>query len=896
MLITLLRSQFTKCVLKQVTLLACVLGSISYVQAAPAPALEDKTSTTNTVSKETKKSSSLALHKAYIGLAISQNVGDSFYPVMMTDDEVPYIKMSDLFKQWLELPYTFENQTFQITIPDTQIRYWLNTQTQGFGVNNTEAASSPVPKDGLINIDGEYWLRYDIFGEWLPVNVTWSKQNYQLYIIPQFALSSNMEAERKLSLQQQKFAETHSAQLAKAEPIKPSAPLDAQARYNLNWTRPLKSEQTVTTQYAGNIDVFKGTLQATGSTGLTEGKNTASPLYWNYSLEDQPEFHTFQVGDFFKEQTPLVPGLNFRNGINFARLEQKNSANGFAYHGQTQPGTEVDVWHNGILITILTADNSGSFTFNDPNAAPGDRYLLRFYFKDGTQVNRVIQLSTSNSHLLEPAGEWNITLQSGHLDTDTLGYDTQLTSGSLSHSGLWYGVTGNLTAGLEAYHFPTVGAKDAGGADLAWQTLPTWSNTLETLAYTNHVDHDWQSTYTGLEKHVIQYEQQRISSDSPLKQLAYQLPYTVNSLLPTVLPAADRFWSIKDIYSPDQYQFTSEYKRTNVGDTVNETILTSLTDNLSIAGTAGLIRPNYDATQNYAQLTTFYYMNVDNLLQLQRTFAHEQSGSLATYRYQGLQKTGWDFGASAAKPDHDNWNYLANVEYSFIKNFSTTLSFDQHEIYLTLSYYGIVAQKPGPIDYNNYATGTVAGIIMIPPAKPGDKPTPLVDAEIDAGGEKTRTDSNGHYILSGLPVYQKVSFEINPASLDASLIPDKKQEVLYFRPGTYIEMNPKIDWSAGIDGNVIHDGKIPKGTKVAVFDKPGGKVLSDALVEPNGFFILEKLPEGSYYIGIENGSQAPAPMKLQLANQSHWISNLTVPLTHKDAEQLAANPPSSNNT
>ena len=56
--------------------------------------------------------------------------------------------------------------------------------------------------------------------------------------------------------------------------------------------------------------------------------------------------------------------------------------------------------------------------------------------------------------------------------------------------------------------------------------------------------------------------------------------------------------------------------------------------------------------------------------------------------------------------------------------------------------------------------------------------------------------------MSGIAPYQKLITKVNPVTLDATVAPEKEFDVVYFRPGTHITWNPKLLWTAGMDGTI----------------------------------------------------------------------------------------------
>lgn len=812
--------------------------------------------------------------QSYIGLAITQNISNAFYPVLVNKKEQPYLPIKDILKTWLQMDVTDDDSSIRAVLQATNQTYAFNKRSES--LLTPDGKMIHIPKDALVFEGNQYWLRYDYWQKWLPVTSTWDLEAYQLFLQPNFELYSQVEIDRRNTLTEEKAQQKEQAKLDKLPAITPAAPIDVQARGRLDWTKPTADGQSLGAQYAGNVDIFSGTLSASGQSNMTKDGTSSPPGYWSYTLLNKGAFHKIQVGDFLYQPTLLVPALNLNNGVNISKLDDKTLANGFTYQGHTLPNTEVDVWHNGIFVAILHSDSGGNFTFNDPNGIPGDRYAFRFFFGDGTQTTKVIQLSTSDQNLLEPPGSWNVILQSGYLNNDTFNVDSGLSNGYVSHAAIWYGVNKDLSLGSEAFHLPTQTDSNVGGIDAAWQTLPTWSNLIETLSYQEHNDAAWQSSYTGFENNTVQFELKQQPLDSPMNQLANPLPFTPLSLIPEILPTAQHSWSMKDIYNADSWQGTTEYRRTDVGDNADVGISKAVTERFSMSGALGLIRPNFEGTQSYKQLTGIYALNDNSTLSATRNFVPDYNADILAYSHFSSGNTGIDYSLGYDKQENQEWDAFSNITWRFSQYASTSLTAERHAVYLTLSVYGMIAQHLATNNYNDFASGSMSGQILAP-SPTGGKPLPIEDAEVEVGGMTTTTDKDGYYFVSSLPTDQRLTFRVNPNSLDADLIPDQEAQIVYLRPGTNIALNPKIDMTAGLDGQLEASTAIPKDAKVVVVNQPGGEVIQSAEIEPNGFFVINKLKEQKYYLEFQGLPSPPKAIAINLDVQGNWLSNVEVP-------------------
>ena len=69
---------------------------------------------------------------------------------------------------------------------------------------------------------------------------------------------------------------------------------------------------------------------------------------------------------------------------------------------------------------------------------------------------------------------------------------------------------------------------------------------------------------------------------------------------------------------------------------------------------------------------------------------------------------------------------------------------------------------------------------------------------------------------------------------------------------------------------------IPKNAKVLIMDKMDGKVIQSASIEPNGFFIVDKLKEQQYYLAFQGLKSPPKVQKINLKVKNNWLSNVDI--------------------
>ena len=817
-----------------------------------------------------------SLKKTYIAMNIRGNLANAFYPVYINKQNQPFLPLKAIAKKWLDMRVKCD-KTFsycQLILFSHKQIFWINLKESTLGRLQPKYETVPLPKDAIAIIHQHIWLRYDIWQKWLPIKVIWSLEQYKIFINPTYKSQAMLALMRKIELANAKRKQQQQHRIDDMHAILPQKRFNAQARYRLDWRNPLQYNQSTTLQYDTSIDVFKGTLQATGSIFNNTTTTSNSPIFWNYRIRRADLFNRLQIGDNFVNNTLLLPSFNLENSIYFERLRAKEAHQGFVYQGYTLPGTDIDVYRNGVLIHILKANASGIYSISDPNAVAGDVYKFHLYFKDGQQKIITEQMAENDESLLNK-GEWDSDIEIGNVRNETLNTLNTIhsASGSYAHSGWRYGLSKHMTLGLDAYRFPSNIQHGAIGINAEWQTFPTLNNLFEAIHYAGNTDYSMLSHFTGFDHQQIQFRIQNIARTSPLTLFNQPVLFD-NVPFEDIFPSVNRYWYVKDIIDTNlgNWELTPEYKYSNAGDLYGLNALGNIGTHISLSISSGLARPAFSNNTFFANTSAFYTLGTHSLFQLSRTWFKSQSQTELAYRYQSLKEIGWDVSLGITKPDHGQYSPIVNVQWRMNRSLESSISADKNSITFQLSLLGLFAMQPGPRDYDNYRTGTVAGQLITAPLHQGGKPQPVSHAIISVGGKRAKTNKQGRYVITGLPTNTRLEVRVLANSLDASLIPDKKVKVIELRPGTLVAYNPKLDWDAGMDGTVEHNGQpIPMGTQIEVVKSKKGRVLAKANVERNGFFILNKLKHGHYFLKLKDKKAPLVPFTIE--QSQNWISN-----------------------
>jgi hypothetical protein len=134
---------------------------------------------------------------------------------------------------------------------------------------------------------------------------------------------------------------------------------------------------------------------------------------------------------------------------------------------------------------------------------------------------------------------------------------------------------------------------------------------------------------------------------------------------------------------------------------------------------------------------------------------------------------------------------------------------------------------------------------------------PLAGVGITAGqyGASEPTDKRGHAVVEGLNPYEKVLIGIDESTLpDPFLIPTKAGVVISPRPGVPAKLEIGVAPTGSVEGE-IHglEDTARAGVQIELID-PAGKVVASALSEFDGYFLVERVPYGTYRLQVSAGA------------------------------------------
>ena len=587
------------------------------------------------------------------------------------------------------------------------------------------------------------------------------------------------------------------------------------------------------------------------------------------------------MGDTYAYNDLLLPYINLQYGLNFARLKPEGStAGGFRYQGFTMPNIEVDVYRNGLLQSTQFSNANGAYSISQPFAVGGDIFEMRFYFADGTVKKKTVVVSDDQG-MIVAKNNWDVQAVNGEMFNNKW----------FTHVDYRYGITNDLTLGAHFLQLPINDQqKIAGIGDFGWRPKPWFDLLGEDMLYSGGNDLSLRGEFTYFRRHNFQFQSINLGKNSPIPALQELQPTTFITPYTT---EATRSLTIRDIYDYKTWRVTTEYINNNIADTVNLNINGAISNRFAATVEAGGAQPkNGDVRSGFFTVAGDWSVGVNKLLQFQRTFMGSSQGSTGvSFRFQGTDISRWDIYMNVVAPDKGVVQVMGTLNYRPRPWFIAALTGRNRQFNLQLTLQDIISQGYQYKTYDDFASGTIIGVILAPPLHEGDPRLPIPGAIVHAAGRVATTDQQGQFVLTGVPTDEPVKFSVDDTSLGADLIPDKQVVMMRLRPSTTIHYNPKIDYNAGLDGVLIHAGELPHDAVIVAKDYATKVAKAHAVIENDGFFIVNGLTPGKYYLHVASKTLHIPDKVVDIPQNMNWLSDVKLYWHVKPAEYAASRHP-----
>ena len=797
----------------------------------------------------------MTYYESFVLLRIGRSRGDSFYRVMMDDDETPYLEVTDILSHWLEFKKVECNPDRMycqaVMLPSNKV-FWLDGQEMQLGDSGERSKQKTLFQRDLILKEGKLWLKHDVFEKWLPLYSVWSLKYYSMALQPYYLTADQRKKERatnrKREIQRKKQAELLSQQTV----FLPNHTPSVETRHQINLQKSTDEEgQSLHSQVDLSADIYRGNFLLSAQAAESELLSSSELSFWRYQKLNGEHYYLFDAGYTNSNSDLLISSFNLKNGVRIDQIKKHKGAGKFEHIGHTISGSEVDVYHNGFLIHSTVADSSGRYQIPATFSAGGDNFTLKFFHPDGSETNETIRIAPDNSKILKPK-QWDHQLILGQLSQNAQQSYGQITSR--------YGLSQSISMGAHLVSLPHL-SNDKNNPtiklDLAWRIVDGINLLTESYVHPEGLDWSSQMDIVTFNRHNLQIILGFFSDQSPLLET------------PGVAGNSRKRGSFIHSMQLGRWR-TLEAIRSSESETQLSWKLDRRINRLMNLSSQADYNQPVDGDNSYSMTlenTTDFSETLNLGVKLNSSESNYQASGLLRKKAAPGGKISFALGYSMSKVEDPL--YSLNATWKIAKNVHSSISALNDTVVVNIGWRNIWASNIKHKPWQDFSTGSVEGIIMSPKDENGNR-QPLEDVSIWAGSKKSLTNQNGRYQITGLPPDQKIQLRTDPNTLDATIAPIEKSRQVRLRSGSSYEYSPELTWTAGMDGVVFNRNILSIDAKIQVLDESGTPIQLVSL-EEDGFFLAESLTPGKYTLVIVNGGLNTLPLEITIPENTDWL-------------------------
>ena len=817
----------------------------------------------------------------FIQLLVNDKLAVPVFPVLMEAGETPFLQFDALMRA-IEVPVRFDPSLGAALgfLADGTTRFELNLKR---GTVLVGEETFPLPAEAWRLVNQTLYVRHSELPHWIPLELEWSLEAYQVRISTQYPLPSTLREKR---------AALHRA----LEQSRTEAPTDAELQREVPWFDPGMFEfnssasgghnapEQLQLNLKGVQRFLKGDLDYSVSQSTID-REAQRPLVDYSRLTYYNPQHTWQVqlGDTYSGFSPLLlDPVSFRGGSFYTGGQQLRFGRAQLI-GTAPPGSEVDLYRQGVLLDFTTADARGFYRFpNVPLTLDRNLFELQTFTPDG---RRLVEFK-------EVAGQEEMV---GAGSLSTLGGagrgEQGLTRFDVSAGEVRYGLLPALTLGgyalkLHNYfaEYETVPDIDAVGVFALVRAAP-WLVLLGEQAR--------DSTVPGSGTRVGAF-------------LAFA---------PLVLQLEQRTYS--EQFAPPKRTRSAFFSQPDRADTVTSVQARTrlLETNLSLESVLSDFGQSRRLTDHLLRLDRRLSANLSAFLTLETdrssepgypTGGFDSRELLATYRLSSVERLegfgfsrsdllgpgasearlswlrnalvgspwSWELSYIARRPDRDLG--VVGLGYLFARNWRVSGRAQSDGTWLV------------QVDFTQPFRATGQGFERLPEGtfgRAGLEGDVYVDANANGrrdpgeggasdvrllapGLPNLRSDSAGHFRGWGLLAGTPVPVDVDLLSTDALYTPARKHSYVAPRPGENVRLELALVPSSGMDGSLRFGAKgsvSPADGLELVLRRADGSVEARTTAEWDGAFIFERVAPGVYVLEGDPAQLAERGLALQPA-------------------------------
>ncbi len=841
----------------------------------------------------------------FVQLQVNSRPPIPYLSAIIDEEGRPFVNFNQLMGA-LELNMRFDAglQSAMGVLPDGQTSFGLNLNHMRVDVGEQIRVLDPL---NILIYRQDLYVVYTELARWFPVSAVWREDAVELSIVTDYVLPSEERRRREL-----RRAETGAAQgQYSAEDLERELPWFDPGMFRASVLA--REGENVNSEYRGTLEgvhrVFKGDLDYTltwADVNGTSGDPELSRVRLSYYNVLQTSELTF--GDTFTVFSPLVLDTITYRGVSFFTGGQPFRYGNTALIGSAAPGSEVDLYRNGILIKFTTTDQTGFYRFdNVPLTQTTTPFEVHIFTPDGRKIIETRQVTTTEAMMQD--GQLGFQGGAGAMDINP-------TAAQFSGVEARYGITSWLTVGgyavqVEDYEdlpFEDTTTSNSGGFAVL--------RPLDPLVLLLETAQDQESgsggsrwnTYFGMQHFSIQADQRSYDPD----------------FLPPARTRETNFSTVDVADTITELTLSGSVWRTNL----------RLTDRMSDFGESRLLGEQnlfvdrsfsrhwaatllleqerytetaYDTTGlDRTTLRVIYRINSLARAELAQTQVTPIVGESSSQTQVQLQKnflaeSPWSYRASYTNTSDQDDQVLAGLGYWFRNHIRISGQADSAgSWYIQLDFrapFRVSRDGWESLEPGMYGRAGLEGTVYVDEngdGRRGPEEPPVPGARVIAPGvHDLRADENGHYKGWGLTARAASAIALDLYSTDALYRPSWERRPLVPRPGELIELDIPVETSGGLEGLVEGEGpgalSPASGLTLILTPEAGGKAYTST-VEWDGAFVFEEIPPGRYTLSGDPQKLAalgitlePAqqPVRLPGGREPTWLTDIRLRATQR---------------
>lgn len=815
----------------------------------------------------------------FVRLVVNDGRAVEVFPAFVDDLERPYLEFDTLLTA-LEVPVRYDASLGAALgfLPDGTTRFELSPSRGRVLVGET---AHPLRAEHYRVIDQRLYVLYSEVPRWLPVRVEWSVQAYQVRIRTDYPLPS-LQRERR-EAQRQALA------LARAD-----APTAAQLEREVPWFDPgMFQLDAIARGGAGNPDelvlglsgvhrFLRGDLEYAVSAAHRDGETYSPQLdFARLTYYDPLRTWQAQLGDTYSGFSPLVLDTLSLRGGSFHTGGRQLGFGRTALIGVAPPGSEVDLYRQGVLLDFTTADAQGFYRFESvPLALNANVFELHIFTPQGRKLVEFREVAAQEQML--GAGRMASAGAVGRGDQGVGRFDVL---GSEVRYGLFPALTvGGYVLSLRNYvaGYETIAEQDIVGTALLGRPAP-WLVLLGEYAQDTRAEGAGSrlGAFLAFQAVSLELEQRRYSQDfAPPKRTrstAFSQPDRADAV--TSLQARTRALDVNLELRGTLSDFGAARQLTETQLRADRRFASRFSAFTTLrqerAREPGFSTGGFD---ELALLTTYRLTTLERLegavLERASVAGPRTSEVRASWLRNSLAGSPWSWELSylARSPEDDL--AVAALGYLLPYNLRASGRVQSDGAWLVqLEYtapFRVTGQGLEHLPEGTFGRAGLEGDVYVDANLNGvrDAGEPGVsDIRLLAPGlSRLQTDASGHLRGWGLPATGPVTVDLDLLTTDALYTPAQRRLHLAPRPGELLRADIALVPSSGMDGVLRHAGAeavSPAEGLVLVLRAADGSEAARALVEWDGAFIFEQVPPGAYTLEADAAGFAERGLALR---------------------------------